>query len=230
MVSLWLVWLRYNTIMTKKQKAYYILMKMQELFPDARSELENWETPFQFLICIILSAQTTDAQVNKVTRELFQRFPDPKALGSADLEGVMKIIGSVNYYRNKAKNIVATARSIDEGSAGKVPKTIEELIKLPGVGLKTANVFLNDLYAANQGIGADTHVMRVATRLGLTDQKTPELIARDLEKLYKKEDWHLVNTHFVLYGRYVCKARVSPENSECVFKDICSHCGSIKAR
>lgn len=205
--------------MTKKEKAYIILQEMEELFPGAKSELSNWNTPFQFLICIILSAQTTDAQVNRVTEMLFEKYPDAVSLKKARLATVQKLIHGVNYKNNKAKYIIAAARMIDEEWCGDIPDNVEELIKLPGVGNKTANVFLNDLYESNQGIGADTHIMRVSQRLGLTDKKKPGDIAYDLQKMYERADWHRVNTLFVLYGRYYCKARVKPDLSNCVFKE-----------
>ncbi|WKZ31453.1 MAG: endonuclease III [Candidatus Dojkabacteria bacterium] len=212
--------------MTKKERANIILQEIEELFPGAKSELSNWDTPFQFLICIILSAQTTDAQVNRVTSGLFAKYPDPPALKKARLATVQKLIHGANYKNNKAKHIIETARMIDEDFCGEVPDKVEELVKLPGVGNKTANVFLNDLYESNQGIGADTHIMRVSQRLGLTNKKKPGDIAYDLQRLYDRADWHRVNTLFVLYGRYYCKARVKPEVSKCIFKERgwCSWC------
>lgn len=205
--------------MTKKEKAYTILNEIESLFPGAKSELSNWNTPFQFLISIILSAQTTDAQVNRVTVGLFAKYPDAASLKKANFGEVSEIINGVNYRNTKARHIVEASRIIDEDMCGEIPDKVDGLIKLPGVGRKTANVFLNDLYESNEGIGVDTHIMRISQRLGLSNNKKPGDIAHDLQKIYNRADWHRVNTVFVLYGRYYCKARVKSELSECIFKE-----------
>ncbi len=211
--------------MNKKQKAYYILSKIEEIYPDALTELMNWETDFQFLVCIMLSAQTTDIQVNNVTKGIFKLYPDASALADLDPEQMMDLIRSINFYRTKAKHIVQTAKIIRDEYNGVVPTKLKKLTELPGVGYKTANVFLNDFYKANQGVAVDTHVARVSQRLGLTENTDPNKISKDLEKLYNKKDWYKINQLFVMYGRYICKARVDPKKSECVFKEFCSHCG-----
>ncbi len=191
--------------MTKKEKAMKVLNDIEKMFPDASTELENWGTPFQFLICIILSAQTTDKQVNKVTGKLFAKYPNAKTLSKADIEDVKNLVNSINYYKTKAKHIIATAAILDKKYNGNPPKDVEKLQKLPGVGYKTANVFLNELYEANQGIGVDTHVRKVAKMYGLTKHDDPEKIAKDLEKIYPREVWYKINRLFVLYGRYKMK-------------------------
>jgi endonuclease-3 len=188
--------------MTKKEKAMKVLNDIEKMFPDASTELENWETPFQFLICIILSAQTTDKQVNKVTGKLFAKYPNAKTLSKADIEDVKNLVNSINYYKTKAKHIIETAAILDKKYDGNPPEDVEKLQELPGVGYKTANVFLNELYEANQGIGVDTHVRKVAKMYGLTKHDDPEKIAKDLEKIYPKEVWYKINRLFVLYGRY----------------------------
>ena len=208
-----------------RERAEIILRKMEKLFPDASTELENWETPFQFLICIILSAQTTDKQVNKITKKLFRKYPDPQALASAKLSEVEGAINSVNFYRNKAKHIVGMAKRVEEAYNGIVPDNEKDLLTLPGVGRKTAHVFLNDLYQKNEGIAVDTHVARVAQRMGLTKHTDPDKISRDLEALYAQKEWYKVNSTFVLYGRYVCKARMS--KSACVLREYCSYCKDL---
>jgi endonuclease-3 len=182
-----------------------VLKDIEEMFPDASTELENWETPFQFLICIILSAQTTDKQVNKVTSKLFDKYSDAKSLSTADIEDVKKLVKSINYYKTKAKYIIQTAKILDKEYKGNPPKDVGKLQELPGVGYKTANVFLNELYEANQGIGVDTHVRKVAKKYGLTKHDNPDKIAKDLEKIYPKEVWYKINRLFVLYGRYKMK-------------------------
>jgi endonuclease-3 len=188
--------------MNKKEKAMKILHDMEEMFPDAGTELKNWETPFQFLVCVILSAQTKDKQVNKVTKELFNNFPDAKSLSRANRDKVRKIIGSINYYNTKAKHIIETAKILERQYEGRPPKDVNKLQDLPGVGYKTANVFLNEIYQANQGIGVDTHVRQVSQKFGLTDHEKPDRIAKDLEEIYPRRVWYKINKLFVLYGRY----------------------------
>lgn len=193
--------------MTKKELASQLMLEIEKLFPEATTELKNWSTPFQFLVCILLSAQTTDRQVNKVTAKLFERYPTASLLSKADLADVEHTIGGINYYKTKSRHIVETARILSERYKGVPPKNLEELIKLPGVGYKTANVFLNDLYKANQGVAVDTHVSRVARSYGLTKETDPTKISHDLEKLYPRDSWYKVNSLFVLYGRYILKAK-----------------------
>jgi endonuclease-3 len=213
--------------MNRKEKAFYVLQKMETLFPDAATELENWKTPFQFLICIILSAQTTDRQVNKITERLFSRYPDAELMSKARLFEIERLIKSVNFFRNKAKHILAMSKRTEEVYNGKVPDNEKDMLTLPGVGRKTANVFLNDLYKKNEGIAVDTHVARVAQRMGLTTNTNPDRISRDLEALYPKDIWYKVNSTFVLYGRYVCKARMT--KSDCILKEYCSYCKNLPA-
>ena len=185
-----------------REHAMKVLEDIEKIFPDAKTELVNWETPFQFLLCIMLSAQTMDRQVNRVTKKLFDKYPDAKSLVNADIEDVKKLIGSINYFNTKSKHIMETAKILDRKYDGVPPKDVVLLQELPGVGYKTANVFLNDLYHANQGIAVDTHVRKVAKKFGLTDSDNPDKIAKDLEKLYPKEVWYKINQCFVLYGRY----------------------------
>lgn len=198
---------------------------MESLFPNAQSELVNWDTPFQFLICIVLSAQTTDKGVNSVTPALFKKYPTPLLMSKATLNDVENIIRYVNYFKTKAKHIIELSRILVEEYNSLVPVTTKELIKLPGVGNKTANVFLNDLYIKNEGIAVDTHVARVSQRLGLTKHKDPDKIAKDLEKIYPKVDWWKINRYFVLYGRYICRANMN--STKCVFRDTCSYCKTL---
>ncbi|MGI5898036.1 MAG: endonuclease III domain-containing protein [Candidatus Dojkabacteria bacterium] len=204
--------------MKKKELAGLLLSETEKLFPEALSELQNWETDFQFLVCVVLSAQTTDKQVNKVTGELFKKYPNPKSLAKADLNDIRDTLGGINYFNTKSERIIKLARIIEEKYDGKVPRDLNKLIELPGVGYKTANVFLNDLYQANQGIAVDTHVMRVARSYGLTKNTDATKIAHDLERLYPKKDWHKVNSTFVLYGRYILKAK-KPDMDRVVLKE-----------
>jgi endonuclease-3 len=203
--------------MTKKQIAIQLLSEVEKLFPEATTELQNWSTPFQFLICILLSAQTTDIQVNKVTKSLFSKYPTAKMLSKADIEDVQNTIGGINYFKTKSKHIIETAQIVEDKYSGNPPKDLKKLQELPGVGYKTANVFLNDLYKANQGIAVDTHVMRVAIAYGLSKGTDPTKVAHDLENLYPKKDWYKVNSAFVLYGRYILKAK-KPDWDKVVLK------------
>ena len=205
--------------MNKKELAMKLLHKTEELFPDATTELKNWKTPFQFLLCIVLSAQTTDKQVNKVTGELFEKYPDAKSLSEANLEEIEDTLGGINYYKTKSERIIEISKILLDQYGGEPPRDLKKLQKLPGVGYKTANVFLNDLYKENQGIAVDTHVMRVARSYGLTKETDPTKIAHDLEKLYPRKDWYRVNSAFVLYGRYILKAR-KPDWEKVVLKDM----------
>lgn len=188
--------------MKKKEKAYLLLSRLEEMFPNAQTELKNWSTPFQFLVCIILSAQTTDKQVNKATERLFQIYPDGYTMSLASVKDIEGYISSINYYHTKAKNIKKMSEIIVKEYNGEVPTSLEALLKLPGVGYKTANVFLNDLYQSNQGIAVDTHVKKTALKYGLTKSTDPNKIAKDLERIYDREDWYKINRYFVLYGRY----------------------------
>ena len=187
---------------SKKERALRLLRRLEDMYPDAQTELKNWNTPFQFLVCIMLSAQTTDKQVNKVTEQLFTIYPDTYTMSLATAKEIEKYISSINYYHTKAKHIKKTAGILLRQYNGEVPITLNELLELPGVGYKTANVFLNDLYKANMGIAVDTHVKKTAIKYRLTKSTDPNKISKDLEKLYPKDEWWKINRYFVLYGRY----------------------------
>lgn len=204
--------------MKTRDLAKQLLMEIEQIYPEAKTELLNWATDFQFLICIALSAQTTDKQVNKVTGKLFEKYPTVETLMNADYEDIVNTLQGINYFKTKAKHIIELAKRVKEQFQGEPPKTIAELQTLPGVGYKTANVFLNDLYHSNQGIAVDTHVERVAKSYGLTKETDPTKIAHDLEKLYPKDDWYKVNSLFVLYGRYILKAK-KPDMEKVVLKE-----------
>lgn len=204
--------------MNNKDLAKQLLKEVGQIYPEAKTELLNWSTAFQFLICIVLSAQTTDKQVNKVTGELFEKYPTVEKLANAKYEDIEDTLGGINYFKTKSKHIIEMAKMIKDKYEGEPPKSLAELQTLPGVGYKTANVFLNDLYHLNQGIAVDTHVGRVAKSYGLTKETDPTKIAHDLEKLYPKEDWYKVNSLFVLYGRYILKAK-KPDMDKVVLKD-----------
>ena len=190
------------------------------LFPNPKCEL-NYNSPFQLLIAVILSAQCTDKRVNTVTPILFAKYPTPNALGNAKQEDVEGIIRPLGFFHNKAKAIIACAKQLDEEFGGQVPNDIEKLQKLQGVGRKTANVVTAEAFRANN-IGVDTHVFRVAHRLGLSQGNTPEKVEMDLRTALAGRD--LASDHFllVLFGRYHCKA-VKPQCDECKLTKCCKN-------
>jgi len=202
-----------------RQRALEILLRLKQLYPEANCTL-NYETPVQLLVATILSAQCTDERVNKVTRELFRRFPDAVALASADLEVLEELVRSTGFYRNKAKNIQAACRMIMAEFGAQVPKRMEELLKLPGVARKTANVVLANAYDINSGVTVDTHVKRLSQRLGLTEHKDPLHIERDLMVLLPQQDWENWSIRLIYHGRAVCQAR-KPLCSNCILADLC---------
>lgn len=203
----------------KRKLALEILVRLKRLYPDATCSLD-YETPVQLLVATILSAQCTDERVNKVTPELFRRFPDAVALASAELDEIETLIRSTGFYRNKAKNIQAACRMIVSDFEGQVPKLMEELLKLPGVARKTANVVLAHAYGINAGVTVDTHVKRLSGRLGLTTETDPVKIERDLMKLLPQPDWENWSIRLIYHGRAVCMAR-NPACDRCLLADLC---------
>ena len=174
---------------------------------------------WQLLIATILSAQCTDARVNMVTPELFKRYPNPKALGGATLSDVEEIIRSTGFYHNKAKNIIACSKAIEERFGGTVPSDIDLLVTLPGVGRKTANVVRGNIFL-EPSIVVDTHVKRISKKLGLTKSDDPVQVEKDLMKCLPKEQWILWNIQIIAHGRSICPAR-KPHCDECFLKDLC---------
>ncbi len=187
-------------------RAKKILAYLKKAYPAPNSEL-RYTTPFQFVVAVILSAQCTDKAVNRLTATLFKTYKTPKDFAGANPATFSKEISSIPFFRNKAKAIQGAGKMVMEEFGGKVPKTETELIKLPGVGYKTAHVVLGELYGVWEGIATDTHVKRFAKRFDLTDQSDLTKISKDLEALIPKKDWKYVNNGLVLYGRYVCPAR-----------------------
>lgn len=195
-----------------------ILKRLEKIYPN-KLEL-NFSTPLELLVATILAAQTTDAKVNKLTEELFKKYSDAKDYANASLEELSQDISSVNYYRNKAKYIKEACKMIVEQYGGEVPKSIEELTKLPGVGRKTANIILYNAYRITEGIAVDTHTSRLSQRLGLTKEEKPEKIEKDLMEITPREYWGKLSNLFMLHGRYVCTAK-RPKHRECVLYDLC---------
>ncbi len=205
--------------LTKKQRTLEILSRIQHLYPDATCSLD-YATPVQLLVATILSAQCTDERVNKVTPELFSKFPDAESLANADLTELEELVRSTGFYRNKAKNIQGACRMIVEDFNSVVPNKMEDLLKLPGVARKTANVVLAHAYGINAGVTVDTHVKRLSQRLGLTKNTEPVEIEKDLMKLLPQPDWENWSIRLIYHGRAVCKAR-SPSCDICKLVDLC---------
>lgn len=189
--------------MTKIKKQIGILKKM---YPDATCAL-NYQTPFQLLVATVLSAQCTDKRVNIVTQTLFEKYPDAHALSSLSQIQLETLIKSTGFYKNKAKALLATSKILVQKYDGKVPQTLEELTALPGIGRKTANVILGNAYHMASGIVVDTHVGRIAQRLGLTQHTNPVKIEQDLCAIIPKQDWILFSNLIIFHGRAVCTAR-----------------------
>ncbi|WP_290707566.1 MULTISPECIES: endonuclease III [Nostocales] len=205
--------------LTEKQRALEILSRIQHLYPDATCSLD-YATPVQLLVATILSAQCTDERVNKVTPGLFGKFPDAESLANADLTELEELVRSTGFYRNKAKNIQGACLMIVQDFNSVVPNKMEDLLKLPGVARKTANVVLAHAYGINAGVTVDTHVKRLSQRLGLTKNTEPVGIEKDLMKLLPQPDWENWSIRLIYHGRAVCKAR-SPSCDICKLIDLC---------
>jgi endonuclease-3 len=190
-----------------------VIERLEKNFPNAKSELE-FRNPFELLIATILSAQCTDARVNKVTPILFKQFPTPQKMSKATHEEISKIIFSTGFYNQKAKKIIESSKKIVEDFNGKVPSEMNQLIRLPGVARKTANVVLYNAFGKNEGIAVDTHVIRISRLLGFTENKNPDKIEKDLMELFPREKWGFLSQSLVLYGRYYCNAK-KHDTSKC---------------
>ncbi len=200
-----------------------IVEGLDELYPDVDCELDR-ETPFQLVAATILSAQCTDERVNMVTPELFRRYPTPEAMARAPLPALEKIIRSTGFFRQKAKSLKGTATGILERFGGQVPRTLAELTTLPGVARKTANVVLGTAYGLAEGIVVDTHIQRLAMRLGLTRAKEPKGIEQDLMKVLPHDSWIRMGHQLIWHGRRVCFAR-KPNCAECTLASFCPSAG-----
>ncbi len=201
-------------------KVKEIIKILEKEYPEAKTALV-FKNPFQLLIATILSAQTTDKLVNKITPSLFSKFKTPNDFASASIEEIEKMIKSVNFYKNKAKNIKKLCEILVKQYNGKVPDSLNELVKLPGVARKTANVVLSQGFGKDEGIVVDTHVKRVSQRLGLTENSEPVKIENDLMKIIDKKNWTDFPFRLILHGRNICKAK-NPECYRCPIKHLCS--------
>lgn len=209
--------------MKPAEKVPVLLERLREAHPDARYEL-NWSTPFELLVATILAAQCTDERVNRVTATLFPKYPGPRALADADTLMLEEDLKPTGFYKQKTKSVQAMSRALLEDFDGEVPRTVEQLVTLPGVARKTANVVLNTAFNLPSGIIVDTHVARVSQRLGLTKHDKPDVIEQDLMKLVPQEQWTFFGPATVLHGRYTCTAK-KPRCEACIFKDVCPRIG-----
>ena len=199
--------------------ALEVFSRLKREYPDARTELD-YETPLQLAIATILSAQCTDKRVNMVTPLLFQTFPTAASLADAPPEKLEEIIKSTGFFRNKTKSLIGLGKALVERHNGEIPDSMEELVKLPGIGRKTANVILGNAFGKNEGIVVDTHVARLSHRLGLTRETDPIKIEQDLMPLFPRKDWALLSHLLIFHGRRVCEARRA-KCEICVLNDIC---------
>jgi len=203
----------------KGRKGSTIFRRLRKTYPEARCALEH-RNAYELLCATILSAQCTDVRVNLVTPAFFQRYPTPLDLAQARPEEVEEIIRSTGFFRNKTRSLIGMAQALVADHGGEVPRTMEELRVLPGVGRKTANVVLGNAYGINEGITVDTHVARLSRRLGLTREDDPVKIERDLMPLFPRNDWAMLSHLFIFHGRQVCLAR-RPRCEACVLNDVC---------
>ena len=212
----------------ERARARRLYAKLDALYPDAHCAL-NYETPFQLLIATILSAQCTDEAVNKATPALFAAYPDPAAMAQADVADLERLVKTCGFYRTKAKNLLATAQLLMEDFGGEVPRTIAEIIRLPGAARKTANVVLGNAYGINEGMVVDTHIGRLSVRLGFTDQidtKNAKKIEPDLMARFPRASWTQLAHLFIAHGRAVCKAQ-RPKCDTCPIKRSCPQNGVL---
>ena len=203
----------------KKQDAINMVKILKETYPDATCSLD-FKTPFELVIAVMLSAQCTDERVNKTTPYLFKKYPTIESFANCDINELEEIIHPCGFYKNKAKNAKACAQKLLSDFDGIVPQTMEELITLPGVGRKSANVILLEVFGIANGIAVDTHAKRISNKIGLSNEKEPEKIEQDLLKIFPKEYLKDINHLFVWHGRNTCIAR-KPKCEECTIKQFC---------
>ena len=200
-------------------RAPEVTARLKGEYPEARTELD-WSNPLELLVATILSAQTTDVQVNRVTESLFSKYRTAEDYADSTPDELEEDIRPTGFYRNKARSLRGMARALVEEHGGEVPRTMSELVALPGVGRKTANVVLGNAFGSNEGIVVDTHVRRVSGRLGLTESSDPVKVEQELMRLVPERDWTIFSHLLILHGRRTCKAR-KPDCPNCILNDIC---------
>jgi len=202
-----------------KVRAPQLFEQLGTMYPEATCSLD-WSTPYELLIATMLSAQCTDERVNRITPALFERFPDAAAAAAVEPEEVEPFVHATGFFRNKARNIVASSRLLLERHGGAVPQTMEELLVLPGVARKTATVVLAHAFGIQAGVTVDTHVARLSQRLGLSRQTEPRRIEPDLMRLMPREHWQMLSLRLIFHGRAVCRAR-RPACEACAVAELC---------
>jgi endonuclease III len=203
----------------KRARAAEILDRLMADYPDAHCALHH-RNPYELTVATILSAQCTDERVNKVTPALFSAYPDPESLAGARQEDVEELVHSTGFFRNKAKNLIGMADAVVERHGGEIPRTMKALHALPGIGRKTANVVLGNAFGIDEGVVVDTHVKRIAGRLGLTRHTDPVKVERDLMELFPREHWTMLSHLLIFHGRAICDAR-KPLCGECSLAELC---------
>ena len=209
-----------------------VYAKLRERHSDAHCELDH-ESPYQLILATVLSAQSTDVMVNKITPQLFERWPTPQALAHAEPAQVEQVLSKIGMYRQKTKNVIGLSKRLIEEHGGEVPRTLDELVKLPGVGRKTANVVLGVAFGAPEGVVVDTHVQRISQRLGWTKHTEPQDIEQDLMALFPRSDWDMLSHTLIFHGRRICAARkpacsACPVSAECPSAFDAEHVGRKK--
>ena len=209
----------------RREQAERLWPRISEVYSDLTLSLD-YENALELLVATILSAQCTDERVNQVTKTLFPKYPDPVAYAEVDREELEEDIRPTGFYRNKARHIQTMAAMLVDEHEGRVPSEMEELIRLPGVARKTANVVLSNAFGRHEGVVVDTHVKRVSGRLGLTEQTDPVKVEQDLMQALPQERWHPFAWALILHGRRVCKAR-KPDCEACALADLCPSAGQF---
>lgn len=207
--------------MKSKKDVKEIIKILKETYPEAECSLD-FSNPFQMAVAVLLSAQCTDARVNIVTKELFKAAPTAKEMNTLTIKEIEKYIASCGLYKTKAKNIKGLAEMVMDKYNGEIPDTMEELVKLPGIGRKSANVVMLEAFHNPQGVAIDTHAKRICNRIGISKEESPEKIEQDLLKKIDKDEYFDANHLFVWHGRYTCKAR-KPECEKCTITKYCNY-------
>ncbi len=216
-----------TTPTTRRERARTIHERLRQVY-DPHITALDWTDPWQLMVATVLAAQCTDERVNQVTPELFRRWPGPAELRRASQDELEEVIRSTGFFRNKAKNLLAAANLIMDKHGGQMPRTMAEMVEIPGVARKTANIVLSTALGVVEGIAVDTHVKRLSFRLGLTESDKPERIERDLMEAFERDVWGEVNHLLVQHGRAVCQARL-PRCSACLLADACPKLGVTKS-
>jgi len=210
----------------RRERAAEIAPRLADAYPDLEISLD-WETPLELLVATILSAQTTDERVNQVTGVLFDRCRTPEDYAAIEREELEEIVRSTGFFRNKAKHLQGMARRLVEEHDGEVPRTMEELVELPGVARKTANVVLSNAFDIHAGVVVDTHVKRVSRRLGLASSKSAAAIEKELMEVLPEEQWRPFAWRLIRHGREICHGRTDPECGRCFLADLCPAAGTF---